>query len=64
MENNDLVYIFEELKGIEIKARDYYNELLENLSNKHEIEVITSIRDDEIQHIQIAEKIINLINKK
>lgn len=56
-----LVSSFKELYLIEKKAYDFYSEkLLESLSD-YEEKVIQEIRNDEERHMEIATKIIKII---
>lgn len=52
---------FEKILEIEIKARDYYTELLADLSDPEIRRRITEIRDDEVRHIALAKRLLELI---
>ena len=54
---------FEKLLKIETRARDYYNELLEEISDERVRKNIESIRDDEISHMKLAERLIELVSR-
>jgi len=54
---------FENLLKIETRARDYYNELLEEISHERVRKNIESIRDDEISHMEFAERLIELVSR-
>ncbi|MFA5933473.1 MAG: hypothetical protein WCV81_04320 [Microgenomates group bacterium] len=62
MDNKDiLIKMFEDLYGLEKEARDLYDEFLETLDNPEEAEILASIRDDEIRHMEIVQKLKELI---
>jgi rubrerythrin len=54
---------FEDLLKIEIRARDYYNALLEEVADERVRKNIEEIRDDEIRHMELAERILQIISK-
>lgn len=59
--DQELISCFQEVYDTEVKARDNYNDILGYFLTDNERKVITSIRDDEIRHMQIAQKILDLI---
>ena len=54
---------FEYLLKLEIKARDYYDDLLTEVKNEMVRRNIESIRDDEIEHMKLAKRLIDLISQ-
>ena len=61
-EKKKLLEIFEELFGIEKTARDYYQMLLDQKQlDNNSTKIIQSIHDDEVKHMSIAKKIIDII---
>lgn len=63
MDNKEtLIKMFDDLYNLEKEARDLYDKFLETLENKDEAEKLTSIRDDEIKHMEIVRKIQKLIS--
>ena len=54
---------FENLLKIETKARDFYDELLKDIRNETVRRNIESIRDDEIRHMKLAQRLIDIISK-
>ena len=62
--NNQLIHSFEELYEIEKTARDYYQGLLGEKLPDNDRDVITRIMHDEIRHMQVAKKIIQLIKDR
>ena len=63
MENDkqQLINNFNELLAIEVKARDYYDDLLRLDIPTHDKRAITEIRDDEKRHMTIAQSILDII---
>lgn len=65
MDNKEtLIKMFEDLYALEKQAKDLYDEFLETLENKEEIKILSSIRDDEIRHMEIVKKIQELISNE
>lgn len=60
----ELLKYFEDLYYIEKQAKDMYDDFLREIKNKKDREEIVRIRDDEIKHMKIVEKIKEIIAKK
>jgi len=54
---------FEALLKLETKARDFYDDMLTRITNPVVREKIESIRNDEVRHMKMAQRILDLINK-
>lgn len=52
---------FEKILEIEIKARDHYNRMLADLTDPEVCKRITEIRDDEVRHISLAQRLLELV---
>lgn len=51
---------FQEILELEERARHFYDHYISQLDNERVKKILLSIRDDEIEHIEIAKKLINL----
>lgn len=57
-----LIKMFDDLYNLEKEAKDLYDEFLKTLENVEEARTLTSIRDDEIRHMEIVRRIQKLIS--
>ena len=58
---NIIIKQFEEILEVERNARDYYNYLLGKIKDAEVKEVLESIRDDEMKHMELAKKAIGIL---
>lgn len=56
----NLIKMFDDLYLLEKQAKELYDDFLKTLKDKKEIEIVRSIRDDELRHMQIAKDLHNL----
>ncbi|MFA6255069.1 MAG: hypothetical protein WC675_03480 [Patescibacteria group bacterium] len=56
-----LIKMFKDLYCLEKQAKEIYDEYLRILKDKKEIEIISSIRDDEIRHMEITKELQRLV---
>ncbi len=52
---------FERILEIETRARDHYNAMLTDLTDPEICRRITEIRDDEVRHMALAKRLLELI---
>jgi len=64
MNINTIKEQFVEILGLEKNARDIYTDILKNITNPNVRRVIKSIKDDEMRHIELAERAILVLNSK
>lgn len=65
MNENDkkiLLDMIDDLYQIEKQAKELYDDFLDKLEDKKEIQVVESIRDEEIKHMRICKDIKDIIN--
>lgn len=53
----------EKILELEKKALGHYNDILSLVSDERVVKDLTVIRNDEIKHVQIAERILELVYK-
>ena len=53
---------FRKILDYEKRAENFYNHYIDQVDNKEIKEKLISIRDDETEHIKIAEKLIDLVS--
>lgn len=49
------------IRTLEVKAFDFYERILSGITNERIVEIIREIRDDEARHIQIAERLVAIV---
>ena len=54
---------FENLLATETKARNFYDELLGDIVDEKISKNIEEIRDDEIRHMELAQRLIDIISQ-
>jgi len=54
---------FEALLRIETQARDFYNGILDKIGDGEVRDMIQSIRNDEEKHMEIAQRLIDLVSE-
>lgn len=57
----ELNKIFSDLYLLEKQARDTYSDFLKTLKDEEEIKIVKKIKNDEIRHMEIVQKILSLI---
>jgi len=55
---------FVEILELEKNARDIYTDILKNITNPAVRGVIKSIKDDEMRHIELAERAISILSSE
>ncbi|MBL7157703.1 MAG: hypothetical protein ISS92_06065 [Candidatus Omnitrophica bacterium] len=53
---------FQSILTLEERAKNFYDHYIEQVDDKAIKEKLTSIRDDEIAHIKVAKRLIDLVS--
>lgn len=53
---------FQEILNLEERAKHFYSHYIDQVSNEKIKKQLTSIRDDEIRHIEIAKRLIKYVS--
>ncbi len=61
LQKTQTIKFFEDLFFLEKEARDLYTEYLKDMKDVEDIKIVKKIRDDEIKHMQLAHKILEMI---
>jgi len=64
MDTDTIKKQFVEILELEKNARDIYTDILKNMTNPNVRKVIKSIKDDEMRHIELAERAISILNSE
>lgn len=59
-QNIDLINMCKDLYTLEKEARDIYASFLVDLKDEFEIKVIDKIRQDEVEHMKIAQEMLKI----
>jgi len=63
MSTEDLLNDLREILDVETKAKDLYNDYLGRIDDKLIVDSLTNIRDDELEHVKLAGKLIDTIGR-
>ncbi|MFH1552976.1 MAG: hypothetical protein ABID83_04995 [Candidatus Omnitrophota bacterium] len=53
---------FEKILNLEERARNFYSHYIDQVDDENIKKQLTAIRDDEVQHIEIAKKLIEYVS--
>lgn len=61
LEKNGIISLFEDLYFLEKQARDLYDSYLKEMTDENDKKIVSSIRDEEIKHMEYASEILRII---